>query len=70
MNARTGDRIVIEGNREGEVRRVGVITAVGHPDGRPPYHVRWLEDGHTSVIFPGPEARIEPAGGVQAATGR
>ncbi|WIN00574.1 DUF1918 domain-containing protein [Actinoplanes oblitus] len=70
MKARTGDRIVVAGNREGNVRRVGVITAVGHADGRPPYHVRWLEDGHTSVVFPGPEAHIEPATGVEPAAGR
>ncbi|BCY09448.1 DUF1918 domain-containing protein [Actinoplanes sp. L3-i22] len=61
MKARIGDRIIIENNRLGENRRIGIITRVGHDDGGPPYHVRWLEDDHTTVVFPGPEARIEPA---------
>ena len=61
MKARIGDRIIVEGKHLGDGRRIGVVTKVGHADGRPPYHVRWLEDGHISVVFPGAEARIEPA---------
>ncbi|SNY59107.1 DUF1918 domain-containing protein [Paractinoplanes atraurantiacus] len=63
MIARIGDRIVVEGTHLGDNRRIGVITAVAHADGRPPYEVRWLDDGRTSLIFPGPEARIEQAAG-------
>jgi Domain of unknown function (DUF1918) len=62
MNAHTGDRIVVDGTHLGDPRRVGVITAaVGHEDGTPPYRVRWLDDGRTTLIFPGSEAHIEPA---------
>ncbi|SNY64215.1 DUF1918 domain-containing protein [Paractinoplanes atraurantiacus] len=61
MFARIGDRIVVEGKHLGDTRRIGVITAVAHADGRPPYEVRWLDDGRTSMIVPGPEARIEKA---------
>jgi hypothetical protein len=60
MIAQVGDRIVVEGTQPGEHRRVGVITAVGQNDGSPPYRVRWRSDGRTTLIFPGPEARIEP----------
>jgi len=59
MIAQVGDRIVIETTHLSEARRVGVITAVGHADGAPPYLVRWLDDGRTTLIFPGAEARIE-----------
>ncbi|MEV4346476.1 DUF1918 domain-containing protein [Actinoplanes sp. NPDC049596] len=59
MIARIGDRIVLEGTHLGDSRRIGVITAVGHADGGPPYEVRWLDDGRTTLIFPGAEARIE-----------
>ncbi|XVU28090.1 DUF1918 domain-containing protein [Actinoplanes sp. CA-054009] len=59
MIARIGDRIVVEGTHIGDSRRIGVITAVAHADGTPPYEVRWVDDGRTSLIFPGPEARIE-----------
>ena len=61
MFAHTGDRLVVEGHHVGEVRRVGVIIAVHHADGSPPYQVRWLDSGHEALVFPGPEARIEPA---------
>jgi len=59
MIAHVGDRIVIEATHLSETRRVGVVTAVGHADGAPPYRVRWLDDGRTTLIFPGAEARIE-----------
>jgi len=59
MIAHVGDRLVIEGTHLGEARRVGVITGVSHDDGAPPYYVRWLDDGRTTMIFPGVEARIE-----------
>lgn len=59
MKAKVGDRLVIDGTNLGEQRRVGVITAVAHPDGSPPFTVRWLTDNHESVVCPGPTARIE-----------
>lgn len=61
MIAQVGDRIVLEGTLLSESRRVGVVVAVAHDDGGPPYQVRWLDDGRTTLIFPGAEARIEPA---------
>jgi Domain of unknown function (DUF1918) len=66
MKARVGDRLVIDGTTLGEPRRIGVVTAVTHPDGTPPYVVRWLNDNHESVVFPGPTARVE--GGESAAS--
>ncbi|MFG1605192.1 DUF1918 domain-containing protein [Actinoplanes sp. NPDC049265] len=61
MFAHVGDRIVVEGARLGEHRRVGLVIAVDRVDGTPPYQVRWFDNDHTSLIFPGPEAHIEPA---------
>jgi hypothetical protein len=61
MRAEVGDRIVIEVVGQHGHRREGVITAVGRADGLPPYRVHWLGDGHTTLILPGPRARIEPA---------
>jgi hypothetical protein len=60
MKANVGDRLVMEGIHVGEPRRVGVILELRHPDGTPPYLVRWLDSGHEGLIFPGPESRIEP----------
>jgi hypothetical protein len=59
MQARVGDRLVVEGVRLGVPRRVGVIIGVRHRDGTPPYEVRWLDSGRESVVFPGVEARVE-----------
>lgn len=61
MRAHVGDRLVVEGVHVGVPRRVGVIVAVRHEDGTPPYDVRWLDTGRESVVFPGAEAHIEPA---------
>ena len=60
MNAQVGDRIIVEGTHLGDRRRIGIITEITHSDGAPPYRVKWLDDGRTTLIFPGPESRIEP----------
>jgi uncharacterized protein DUF1918 len=60
MKAHVGDRLVLEGTHVGDPRRVGVITALRHPDGTPPYLVRWLDNDHEALVFPGPDARVEP----------
>jgi hypothetical protein len=60
MIAQVGDRIVLEGTRAGDQRRVGVVLEVRNADGTPPYLVRWLDDGHEAFVFPGSDARIEP----------
>ncbi len=60
MKACAGDRLVISGHRVGEPKRVGQIEEVRGDDGGPPYRVRWDEDGHTTLLFPGPDCTIEP----------
>lgn len=61
MKARVGDRLVIEETRVGGPRRSGLVIAVRHEDGTPPYVVRWSDDDHESLVFPGFTARIEPS---------
>jgi hypothetical protein len=61
MQAKVGDRLVAEGTHVGDRRRHGVITAMPHEDGTPPYLVKWDDTGHESLVYPGPDARIEPA---------
>lgn len=60
MKAQIGDKLVMEGKRQGDKKRIGEITEVNHPDGSPPYKVRW-EDGHEGLVFPGSDAHIESA---------
>jgi hypothetical protein len=60
VQAKQGDRIVIETATLDARRRSGeVIEVIGQGE-REHYRVRWL-DGHESVFFPGPDARVEPA---------
>ncbi|HET8681930.1 MAG TPA: DUF1918 domain-containing protein [Micromonosporaceae bacterium] len=62
MKAHRGDRLILAGTHVGDRRRVGVITQLRHADGTPPYVVRWLDDGHEALVFPGPDARLEQPG--------
>ncbi|MFI7696259.1 DUF1918 domain-containing protein [Nonomuraea sp. NPDC049655] len=59
MNATAGDRLLMHGNTVGEKERSGVITEVHGTDGEPPYMVRF-DDGHTGLVFPGPDAVVVP----------
>ena len=59
MNAAVGDRLLVHGNTVGERDRRGEIMEVLSPDGGPPYMVRF-DDGHTGLVFPGPDAVVVP----------
>ncbi len=58
MQATVGDRISILRHDEHGVFRDGVIIEVPGGAGQPPYYVRWSDDGHVSLFFPGPDARV------------
>lgn len=58
MKTAMGDRIVIRGHKVGEHERVGEILEVRGLDGAPPYLVRWDDDGHESIIYPGTDAFV------------
>ena len=58
MKAHVGDRLVIAGDED----RVGLVIGSRHPDGSPPYVIRWLNGGHVALVFPSQYARIIPAG--------
>lgn len=57
-DAQIGDKIVVRGHYRGEARREAEIVAVEGDHGEPPYRVRWGDDGHESLYFPGPDALI------------
>ncbi len=59
MQAATGDRLIIKSHGRGEPERDGEILAVRGEDGRPPYVVRWEDNGHETLFFPGPDAVIQ-----------
>jgi hypothetical protein len=57
MKAKIGDRVVTESAHVDSPRRVGEVVEVPHPDGEPPYRVRW-GDGHESLWVPGADSRV------------
>ncbi|WP_158865765.1 DUF1918 domain-containing protein [Leifsonia sp. AG29] len=59
MQAVAGDFIVISSKHDDEPNRVGMIQEVHGEDGAPPYVVKWEDNGHTTTLFPGPDAHIE-----------
>lgn len=64
MNASVGDWLIVK--TRGQHERRGVILAV-RAEGSPPYTVRWTDDGHETVVFPGPDAIVMTASALAAA---
>ncbi|MFJ9709399.1 DUF1918 domain-containing protein [Streptomyces sp. NPDC101234] len=69
MQARVGDEIVVRGTRDGVVARDGEVVGLHHPDGSPPYDVRWAEDGRVTLYFPGPDDCVRHLTSAPAAGG-
>jgi hypothetical protein len=72
MQAAVGDRLVVKGHHVGQPDRDAVILVVHGADGGPPYTVRWADDGHEALFFPGSDTVVEDyprkAAKAQAAT--
>jgi hypothetical protein len=58
MHGEVGYWVVIRSRVLDTPMRLGQILEVSHPDGSPPYVVRWSDDNRTSVVFPGPDATV------------
>ena len=67
MRAEIGDKIVIKAHHIGEPDRSGEVLEVRGDGGKPPYLVRWTDDGHVALVFPGTDAVIEHLGSGAAA---
>ena len=59
MRASVGDRIVIRGHHVGEPNRDCEVLEVRGAHGEGPFVVRWEEDGHEALFFPGSDASVE-----------
>lgn len=65
MRANVGDEIVVPGHRVGHPTRTAIVLECRGEGGAPPYLVRWTDDGHEGLYFPGSDAivvRKAPAG--------
>jgi hypothetical protein len=58
LHARVGDQLVILSSTLGRPVRDGEIIETRGADGSPPFLVRWADDGRTTLVFPGPDARV------------
>lgn len=58
MNADVGDQLVVRSTHVGEPVRDGEVLEVRGADGAPPYLVRWTDNGHEALVFPGPDAVV------------
>ena len=56
----TGSVRVIRGPDQFDGLLDGEILEVRGKDGTPPYVVRWFDTGHEALVFPGPDATIQP----------
>lgn len=59
MQATKGDRLVIKSHYVGEPDRDAEVLEARGPNGGPPYLVRWSEDGHVGLLFPGSDAVVQ-----------
>jgi hypothetical protein len=59
MRAVVGDRLHVHGRVVGALDDTAEIIEVRGADGQPPYLVRH-QDGHEGLVFPGPDASVEP----------
>lgn len=60
MRAKVGDKLQVHASLIGTPDQVGRIVEVRGADGAPPYVVQF-PDGHTGLVFPGPDALVETA---------
>lgn len=59
MEVDVGDQITVYGHRVGDHERHGKILEVRHADGDPSYRIRWEDDGHESILYPGSDVVIK-----------
>ncbi len=64
MQAKKGDWLVVESSVVDRSGRRGLILDAEGPDGTPPFLVRWEDNGHEGLVFPGPDAHVAVAGSV------
>jgi hypothetical protein len=57
LHATVGDRLVVQ-SMHGPARDAEILE-LRHPDGTPPYWVRWSDTGHEALVFPGADAYVQ-----------
>jgi Domain of unknown function (DUF1918) len=58
MNAKHGDELVVDSVHTGEPSRCGEILEVLETDGVQHFRVRWDDDGHEAIFYPGSTTHV------------
>ena len=58
MHAEVGDWLLVGSHSEHHTARRAHIEEVHGEGGSPPYLVRWTDDDHHGLVFPGPDSRV------------
>jgi hypothetical protein len=62
MDAKPGDEIVVDSVHTGEPPRKGEILEIIERDGLQHYRVRWDDEGHDAIFFPGSTTHVVKTG--------
>lgn len=60
--ARAGDWIEVHGHVQGQPPRHAMVLEVLGSPGNEHYRVRWADDEHESIFYPGSDATVRPKG--------
>jgi hypothetical protein len=58
MEAKVGDEIVVDGLNTGDPSREGEILEVLNTGGVVHYRVRWDDNGHEAIFYPGSTTHV------------
>ena len=59
MHADIGDQLVVRGHHIGDPDRNGEVLEAHGPDNTQPFLVRWDDNGHTTLFFPGSDCFVQ-----------
>lgn len=61
MRAHTGDWLIVKGRTDSSAARRAMVLEAHGPNGSAPFFVRWIDSGHETLLFPGPDAVVVTA---------
>jgi hypothetical protein len=59
MQAHVGDELIVRGHHIGQADRKGIVVEAHGPDSTQPFLVKWDDDGHTTLFFPGSDCFVQ-----------
>ena len=68
MQAHKGDELIVRGHRMGQPDRVGEVIETRGLNNSSPFLVRWDDDGHTTLFFPGTDCVVRELTGTVPAS--